>query len=149
MSHRHWHGGKPSAPTLAMRCRQDAMLSPSRRSLIAAQPDLLVSSAWHNIFPTWRGSPHRPPPACACANFTPRMWTRCTNASPTPNGMTALARTPVLPETILVGKLSAHMRRPRPRSATPAVRRLRPSALRKNFDGGIQGHGTGLRGKPP
>jgi hypothetical protein len=43
-------------------------------------------------------------------------------------GMEALARTPVLPEATLVSVLSAQLRRPRPRSATGALRRLRSSA---------------------
>jgi hypothetical protein len=45
--------------------------------------------------------------------------------------MTAMARTLVLPEATAVGALSAQLRRPRPRSATSAIRRLRPSAVRK------------------
>ena len=40
------------------------------------------------------------------------------------NGMMALARTPVLPEAVPEGKLSAQLRRSRPRSATGALRRL-------------------------
>src|ERR1700722_17871413 len=44
--------------------------------------------------------------------------------------MPALARTPVLPEATVVGALSAQLSRPRMRSATSALRRLRPSAAR-------------------
>jgi hypothetical protein len=40
--------------------------------------------------------------------------------------MTAVARTPVLPEAVPVSRLSAHLRRPRPRTATSAIRRHRP-----------------------
>jgi hypothetical protein len=47
-----------------------------------------------------------------------------------PDGMTAMARTPVLPGATPVGSLSAQLRRPRPRSATGALRRLRPSPAR-------------------
>src|SRR5208337_879001 len=42
------------------------------------------------------------------------------------NGMAALARTPVFPAAITVGPFPAQLRRPRPRSATAAIRRLRP-----------------------
>jgi hypothetical protein len=45
--------------------------------------------------------------------------------------MVALARTLVLPEATRVGALSAQLRRPRPRSATSAIRRLQPSGERK------------------
>ena len=38
--------------------------------------------------------------------------------------MTAMARTPVLPEATPEGALSAQLRRPRPRSATAALRQL-------------------------
>src|SRR5271157_2754843 len=41
--------------------------------------------------------------------------------------MTAMARTSVLPEATSVGTLSAQLRRLRPRSATGALRRFRPS----------------------
>jgi len=41
--------------------------------------------------------------------------------------MGASARNPVLPEATVVGALSAQSRRPWPRSATSAIRRLRPS----------------------
>jgi hypothetical protein len=37
------------------------------------------------------------------------------------NGMVALARTPVLPESISLGALSAQLDRPRSRSATSAI----------------------------
>src|ERR1700745_3708338 len=40
--------------------------------------------------------------------------------------MAALSRPPVLTEAIPVRALSAHLRRPRPRSATSAIRRLGP-----------------------
>jgi hypothetical protein len=50
-------------------------------------------------------------------------------AKPTPrskwNG--GYSRTPVLPKANHVGPVSAHLRRPRPRSAMSALRRLRPS----------------------
>jgi len=39
--------------------------------------------------------------------------------------MTAMARTPVLPEATPVGALSAQLRHSRPRSATSAIRRDR------------------------
>jgi hypothetical protein len=47
------------------------------------------------------------------------------------NGMTALARTPVLPETTPGGAFPAQLRRPRPRSARSAIRRLQPAGMRK------------------
>src|SRR5271166_1585653 len=47
------------------------------------------------------------------------------------DGMTPVVQTPVLPEATLVGPLSAHLMRPRPRSATSAIRRLLPSPSRK------------------
>ena len=43
-----------------------------------------------------------------------------------PNGMAAMARTPVLPGATPVRALTAQLRHPRPRSATSAIRRLRP-----------------------
>jgi hypothetical protein len=43
------------------------------------------------------------------------------------NGMAALGRTPVFPKAKGVGGLSAQLRRPQPRSAMSAKRRLRPS----------------------
>ena len=45
----------------------------------------------------------------------------------TPSRLTALSRTPVLPEATVVGAVSAQLRRPRPQSATSAIRRLRPA----------------------
>jgi hypothetical protein len=51
------------------------------------------------------------------------------------NGMTAMARTPLLPEPTLVGALSAQLRRPRPQPAVSALRRLRPSAAQRRCDG--------------
>ena len=53
--------------------------------------------------------------------------------------MTALVRTPVLPEATSVGALSAQLRRQGTRSPTSALRRLEPSASRKQppfIDGG-------------
>jgi hypothetical protein len=47
------------------------------------------------------------------------------------NGTTATARTPVLPEATPVGVLCAQLRRPRPWSATSALRRLWPSPSRR------------------
>src|SRR5271170_6164497 len=47
--------------------------------------------------------------------------------------MTGFARTPVVPEAAPVGALSAQLRRPRSRSATSAIRRLR-SSLRADSD---------------
>jgi len=43
------------------------------------------------------------------------------------NGMTGMAGTPVLPEATLVGAVTAQLRRPRRRSATPALRRCTKS----------------------
>jgi len=41
-----------------------------------------------------------------------------------------MARIPALPEATPIGALSAHLRRPRPRSATSAIRRLLPDGKR-------------------
>jgi hypothetical protein len=46
------------------------------------------------------------------------------------NGVAALALTPVLPEATSVGAFSAHLRRPRPRSATSTLRRFETSLKR-------------------
>ena len=50
-----------------------------------------------------------------------------------------MARTPVVPEAVPVGALSAQLRRPRPLSATSAKRRFQPSGVRKYraFAGGL------------
>ena len=56
--------------------------------------------------------------------------------------MTAITRTPVVPEAAPVGALSAQLRRPRPWSAPSAIRRYRPSAVRKkrsSADGSANG----------
>jgi len=44
--------------------------------------------------------------------------------------MAAFGRTPDFPHATPVGPLSAQLRRPRPRSATGALRRQQPSAMR-------------------
>src|SRR5271165_2397422 len=49
--------------------------------------------------------------------------------------MPAFAQTPLLPEADRVGALSAQLRRPRPRRATSAIRRLRPFVAQRRRDG--------------
>jgi len=56
---------------------------------------------------------------------------RAVKATSLANRTTGFARTPVLPAATPVGALSAQLRRPRLRSATAGLRRLRPSAARR------------------
>ncbi len=66
-------------------------------------------------------------------NFTP--WR---SAFRPRDGMAALARTPVLPKATRVGAQSAQLRRPRPRSATSAQRRLATLACSRPVFGWVE-----------